>query len=104
MLVLTRKPGQSVYIGDDTKVTQHEIRGNQVRLGIDAPSSVKIFREEIYQQILEENKSAVSELPVELGSDLGAVAKAWASNKTVALGKLSVSSRKRSSRSEEGEL
>lgn len=60
MLVLTRRPGQSVYIGDDVKVTLVEIKGNQVRIGIDAPSSVRIFREEIYLQILEENKSAAA--------------------------------------------
>jgi carbon storage regulator len=77
MLVLTRKPGQSVYIGDDVKITLHGIRGNQVRIGIDAPSSVKIYREEIYLQILEENKVAAAETP----SDLGDVAKAWADKK-----------------------
>ncbi len=77
MLVLTRKPGQSVYIGDDVKITLHGIRGNQVRIGIDAPSSVKIYREEIYLQILEENKVAAADTP----SDLGDVAKAWADKK-----------------------
>ncbi len=74
MLVLTRKPGQSVYIGDDVKITLHGIRGNQVRIGIEAPSSVKIYREEIYLQILEENKAAAEEAP----TDLAGVARAWA--------------------------
>ena len=81
MLVLTRKPGQSVYIGDEIKVTLHGIRGNQVRIGIEAPSSVKIYREEIYRQILEENQSAAAELP----ADLASVAKVWADKKHVAL-------------------
>ena len=85
MLVLTRKPGQSVYIGDDIKVTLHGIRGNQVRIGIEAPPAVKIYREEIYLQILEENKSAANELP----ADLGSMAKAWADNKPMALNILS---------------
>lgn len=71
MLVLTRKPGQSVYIGDDIKITLKEIKGNQVRLGIDAPNSIKIFREEIYLQILEENKSA-AEAPADLADVAGA--------------------------------
>jgi carbon storage regulator len=84
MLVLTRKPGQSVYIGDDIKITLHGIRGNQVRIGIEAPPSIKIYREEIYLQILEENKSAAAELP----ADLGSVAKAWADSKSATIGLL----------------
>lgn len=98
MLVLTRKPGQSVYIGDDIKVTLHGIRGNQVRIGIEAPSSVKIYREEIYLQILEENKSAAAELP----ADLGDVAKAWADQKQAAVTMLA-STRKRKPKDDEQE-
>ena len=90
MLVLTRKPGQSLYIGDEIKITLHGIRGNQVRIGIDAPPAVKIYREEIYMQILEENKSAATELP----ADLESVAEAWAANKSSALGALGKKSRK----------
>jgi carbon storage regulator len=84
MLVLTRKPGQSVYIGTDIKVTLHGIRGNQVRLGIDAPGNVRIYREEIFNQILEENQSAASELP----PDLTQVAKVWADGRSKALSEL----------------
>ncbi len=58
MLILTRKPGESLYIGDDVKVTIVEIKGNQIRVGIDAPADLRIYREEIYKQILEENKNA----------------------------------------------
>lgn len=85
MLVLTRKPGQSVYIGDDIKVTLMEIRGNQIRVGVDAPSSVRIYREEIYLQIMEENRSA-AEQAAHAPSDLTAVASAWKSQKPQALG------------------
>ena len=60
MLILTRKPGQSLYIGDDIKVTIVETKGHQIRVGIDAPRDYRIYREEIYLQILEENKSAAS--------------------------------------------
>lgn len=60
MLILTRKPGESIYIGDHIKVTVNEIKGNQVRVGIDAPSDLRIYREEIYLQILEENRQAAS--------------------------------------------
>ena len=86
MLVLTRKPGESLYIGDDIKVTLHGIRGNQVRIGVEAPASVRIYREEIYLQILEENKSAAS--LAESPSDLEGVAKAWKSKKPGSIGKL----------------
>jgi carbon storage regulator len=58
MLILTRKIGESVYIGDEVKVTFVELKGAQIRLGIDAPRGVRIYREEIYLQILEENRSA----------------------------------------------
>lgn len=85
MLVLTRKPGQSVYIGNDIKVTLHGIRGNQVRIGIDAPGNVRIYREEIFNQILEENQSAATELP----QDLIEIAKVWGTGgRTQALSEL----------------
>ncbi len=84
MLVITRKPGQSVYIGENVRVTVHGIRGNQVRMGIEAPDNVRIYREEIFHQILEENQSAASELPV----DLLAVAKSWKDGKNDVIAKL----------------
>jgi len=61
MLILTRKPGESLYIIDGTKVVKVivvEIKGNQIRLGIEAPAEQKIYREEIYLMILEENRKA----------------------------------------------
>lgn len=58
MLILTRKPGESLYIGDDVKITIVEIKGHQIRVGIDAPKEYRIYREEIYLAILEENRSA----------------------------------------------
>jgi len=60
MLILTRKNGQSIHIGDEITITVKEIRGNQIRLGIDAPGYVKVYREEIYAQIVEQNKFAAS--------------------------------------------
>ena len=51
MLVLSRKTDESLLIGDDIKVTVLDIRGGQVRIGISAPASVKIHREEIYDKI-----------------------------------------------------
>jgi carbon storage regulator len=55
MLVLTRKSGEAINIGDDITVTVLEIRGNQVRLGLQAPQSVVIQRKELYEKIKAEN-------------------------------------------------
>ncbi|MDY6862389.1 MAG: carbon storage regulator CsrA [Thermodesulfobacteriota bacterium] len=60
MLILTRKLGESVNINDDIKITIKEIKGKQVKLGIDAPKNATIHREEIYLKIQEENKLAAS--------------------------------------------
>ena len=51
MLVLSRQRDESIMIGDDVKITVVEIRGNKVKLGIEAPTSVKVHRKEIYQAI-----------------------------------------------------
>ena len=58
MLVLTRKTGESINIGDDVKISIMEIKGRSVRIGIEAPKSMVIHREEIYQKIQEENRLA----------------------------------------------
>jgi len=58
MLVLTRKVGQSIVIGDEVEVVVLEVRGEQVRIGIRAPKTVSVHRKEIYDQIRDENLSA----------------------------------------------
>ncbi len=58
MLILTRKLGESITIGDDIRVSVLGIRGRQVRLGIDAPDNIVVHREEIYVKIQEENRRA----------------------------------------------
>ena len=58
MLVLTRKPDQSIIIGADIEVMILEVRGEQVRLGIRAPRSVSVHRKEVFEQIRDENRSA----------------------------------------------
>jgi carbon storage regulator len=55
MLVLTRKSGEAINVGDDITVTVLEVRGNQVRLGIQAPSCIIIQRKELYEKIKAEN-------------------------------------------------
>lgn len=51
MLILTRKVGESLLIGDDIAITVLSVRGNQVKIGINAPKDVSVHREEIYQRI-----------------------------------------------------
>lgn len=58
MLILTRKLGESITIGDDIKITVMGIYGKQVKLGITAPDRVSVHREEIFIRIREENKQA----------------------------------------------
>lgn len=58
MLVLARKKGQSIVISDNIELTIVDIQGELVRVGIEAPKSVKILRKEIYEEILDENKRA----------------------------------------------
>lgn len=58
MLVLTRKLGESIAIDDHIKIVVVQIKGKQVRLGIEAPKETKIHREEVYLAIQEQNKEA----------------------------------------------
>ncbi len=58
MLILTRRTGETLKIGDDVEVTVLGVKGNQVRLGITAPKEVAVHREEIYQKIQEETEPA----------------------------------------------
>lgn len=60
MLILTRRVGESIVVGDDIVLTVFEVRGDAVRIGIDAPRSVKVNRKEIYEEIQRSNAQAVS--------------------------------------------
>ena len=61
MLALSRKLGESIVIGKDIKISILEIKGDQIKIGIDAPKNVTIYREEIFKQIEEENKEALKQ-------------------------------------------
>lgn len=58
MLILTRRIGETLNIGDDITVTILQVKGNQVRLGINAPKDVAVHREEIYQKLQQEKAAA----------------------------------------------
>ena len=58
MLVLSRKIGEVIAIGDQIRITVVEVKGNQVRLGIEAPQDLRIYRQEIYDMVQKENRQA----------------------------------------------
>ncbi|MGH8610806.1 MAG: carbon storage regulator CsrA [Gammaproteobacteria bacterium] len=68
MLILTRRVGESLMIGDDVSITVLGIKGNQVRLGVNAPKEISVHREEIYQRIQQEKARAQEEVPSSVGA------------------------------------
>jgi carbon storage regulator len=58
MLIITRRPGEKIVLGDEIVVTVMEISGQTVRIGIDAPQSVPVYREEIWEAVKQENEAA----------------------------------------------
>jgi len=68
VLVLSRKAGESIVIGNDVIVTIVEFRGDQVRVVVDAPRAVQVYRQELYDEISRENRLAASVAPADLGA------------------------------------
>ena len=67
MLVLTRKIGESIKINEDVKITVIDVKGKNIRLGIEAPKETKIYREEVFLRIKQENRSAATSADIDLG-------------------------------------
>jgi carbon storage regulator len=65
MLILTRKIGESITIGDQIRIYVIDVKGRQVRLGIEAPTETTVHRSEVYEKVIEENRLASE---VEIGS------------------------------------
>lgn len=68
MLVLSRKPGESIVIGDDVVVTVVEVRGDQIRLGIDAPRAIAVHRKEVHDELVAANRVAAKSGSVDVST------------------------------------
>ncbi|SFB25288.1 MULTISPECIES: carbon storage regulator CsrA [unclassified Bacillus (in: firmicutes)] len=67
MLVLARKNGESIKIGDDIEITILSTKGDQVKIGISAPKDVEVYRKELFDQIIQENQEASKDISGILG-------------------------------------
>ncbi len=68
MLILSRKIDQQIKIGDDISITIIEVRGDQVKIGVEAPRDVKVFRQEVFNAIKNENTAASNVNSEKIGS------------------------------------
>ena len=73
MLILTRRPGESLYVGDSIKLTVLSIQGKQIKLGLDVPKDMTVYREELYLRVKEQNRQAMASSD----TDLLAVTELW---------------------------
>jgi carbon storage regulator len=64
MLILSRKVNEKIMIGEDISISIIEIQGDHIRLGVDAPKTVKVFRQEVFDAIKSQNKAAMESTPV----------------------------------------
>ena len=77
MLILTRRPGESLFLGEDIKITVLSMQGKQIKLGITVPSDTTVYREEVYLRVREQNKQALETSD----ADLLAATELWTETK-----------------------
>jgi len=77
MLILTRRSGESLYLGDNIKVTVLSVQGKQIKLGLEVPKDMTVYREEVYKRVQEQNRLAVESKD----DDLLAVTTLWQGKK-----------------------
>jgi len=77
MLILTRRPGESLHLGDDIKITILSLQGKQVKIGLTVPGDMTVYREEVYLRVTEENRRALEAST----ADLMAVTQLWPNKK-----------------------
>ena len=77
MLILTRRSGESLYLGTDIRITVLGMQGKQVKLGLDVPANTTVYREEVYKRVIEENRQALASS----NEDVMVAAELWNINK-----------------------
>lgn len=60
MLILTRRPGEGLYLGDSVRIIILSVQGKQIKIGLDVPDDMVVYRDEIYQRVKEENRMAMA--------------------------------------------
>ncbi|ATD80358.1 MULTISPECIES: carbon storage regulator CsrA [Desulfovibrio] len=73
MLILTRRPGESLYLGENIRITVLGMQGKQVKLGLEVPGDTTVYREEVYKRVVEENRRALETS----NNDLMVAAELW---------------------------
>ena len=77
MLILTRRPGESLFLGENIRITVLGIQGKQVKLGLDVPPETTVYREEVYKRVIDENRRALAAN----NEDLMVAAELWQAKK-----------------------
>lgn len=77
MLILTRRPGESLYVGENIRITVLSLQGRQVKIGLEVPDDMTVYREEVYKRVMEENRLAIETS----NEDLLLAATLWQENK-----------------------
>ncbi len=77
MLILTRRPGESIHLGDNIKITILSVKGKQIKIGLDVPEDLPVYRDELYRKVQEQNRMAAKTSD----QDLLAVTQLWQKSK-----------------------